>query len=72
MAFAEWLVPSMSLERQVEVERHARSVLTQGTEKEIRQLCSQLIRTLAEREQAMLQAVKYISEIEIRLEDFSN
>ncbi len=72
MAFAEWLVPSISLERQIDVERHARAVLKVGTEKEIRQLCSQLIRTLAEREQIMLQAVEYVSEIEIRLEDFSS
>jgi len=72
MAFAEWLVPSMSLERQIEVERHARSALTEGTEDQIRDLCSQLIRTLAEREQIMLQAVEYISEIEIQLEDFNN
>ena len=72
MAFAEWLVPSMSLERQIDVERYARSVLTEGTEKQIRDLCSQLIRTLAEREQIMLQAVEHISEIEIQLEDFSN
>ena len=72
MAFAEWLVPLMSLERQIDVERHARSVLTEGTEEQIRDLCSQLIRTLAEREQIMLQAVEYISEIEIQLEDFNN
>ena len=72
MAFAHWLVPSMSLERQIDVERYARSVLTEGTEKQIRDLCSQLIRTLAEREQIMLQAVEHISEIEIQLEDFSN
>ena len=72
MAFADWLVPSMSLERQIDVERHARSVLTKGTEKQIRDLCSQLIRTLAEREQIMLQAVEHISGIEIQLEDFSN
>jgi hypothetical protein len=62
----------MSLERQIDVERYARSVLTEGTEKQIRDLCSQLIRTLAEREQIMLQAVEHISEIEIQLEDFSN
>ena len=72
MAFAHWLVPSMSLERQIDVERHARSVLNQGTEEQIRNLCSQLIRTLAEREQIMLQAVEHISEIEIQLEDFNN
>lgn len=72
MAFAHWLVPSMSLERQIDVERHARSVLTQGTEKQIRELCSQLVRTLAEKEQVMLQAVEHISEIEIQLEDLSS
>ena len=65
MAFAEWLVPLMSLERQIDVERHARSVLTEGTEEQIRDLCSQLIRTLAEREQIMLQAVEYLSLIHI-------
>jgi hypothetical protein len=72
MAFAQWLVPSISLEKQIEVERHARAVLTQGTEKEVRGLCSQLVRTLAEREQVMSQAVGYISEIEIQLEDINN
>jgi len=72
MAFAQWLVPSISLERQIEVERHARSVLTQGTEKQIRELCGQLVRTLAKREQIMLQAVEHISEIEIQLEDLSS
>jgi hypothetical protein len=72
MAFAQWLVPSISLEKEIEIERHARAVLSQGTEKEIRELCSQLVRTLAEREQVMSQAVGYISEIEIQLEDLSS
>ena len=71
MAFAQWLVPSMSLERQVDVERHARSVLTQGTEEEVRKLCSQLVRALAQKEQVMLQAVNHIIELEIKLEDFN-
>jgi len=71
MAFAQWLVPSMSLEKQIAVERHARAVLTQGTEKEIRELCSQLVRTLAEKEQAISQAVGHILELEIKLEDFN-
>jgi len=72
MAFAHWLVPSISLEKQIDVERHARSVLTQGTEEEVRELCSQLIRTLAEKEQVMLQAVEHILNLEIKLEDFNS
>jgi len=71
MAFAHWLVPSISLERQVDVERHARSVLTQGTEEEVRKLCSQLVRALAEKEQVMLQAANHIIELKIKLEDFT-
>nr|BAR36491.1 unnamed protein product [uncultured Mediterranean phage uvMED] len=71
MAFAQWLVPSISLEKQIDVERHARAVLTQGTEKEIRELCSQLVRTLAEKEQAISQAIGHILELEIKLEDFN-
>ena len=62
----------MSLEKQIDVERQARSVLTQGTEAEVRELCSQLIRTLAGKEHVMLQAVEHISEIEIQLEDINN
>lgn len=54
MAFAQWLVPSISLERQIDIERHARSVLTQGTEEEVRKLCSQMVRTLAAKEQVMI------------------
>jgi len=65
-------VPSISLEKQIDVERHARSVLTQGTEEEVRELCSQLIRTLAEKEQVMLQAVEHILNLEIKLEDFNS
>ncbi len=72
MAFAHWLVPSISLEKQIDVERHARSVLTQGTESEVRELCSQLIRTLEEKEQVMLQAVEHILNLEIKLEDFNS
>jgi hypothetical protein len=72
MAFAHWLVPSISLEKQIDVERHARSVLTQGTEEEVRKLCSQLVRTLAEKEQVMLQAVEHILNLEIKLEDFNS
>ena len=71
MAFAHWLVPSITLEKQTEGERHARAVLTQGTEKEIRELCSQLIRTLAEKEQAISQAIGHNLELEIKLEDFT-
>lgn len=71
MAFAQWLVPSISLEKQIEVERDARAVLSQGTEKEIRELCSQLVRTLAEKEQAISQAIGHILELEIKLEDFN-
>ena len=72
MAFAHWLVPSISLEKQIDVERHARSVLTQGTEAEVRMLCSQLIRTLAAKKQVMLQAVEHILNLEIKLEDFNS
>jgi len=71
MAFAHWLVPSITLEKQIEVERHARAVLIQGTEKEIRELCSQLIRTLAEKEQAISQAIRHNLELEIKLEDLT-
>jgi hypothetical protein len=72
MAFAHWLVPSISLEKQIDVELHARSVLTQGTEEEVRKLCSQLVRTLAEKDQVMLQAVEHILNLEIKLEDFNS
>jgi hypothetical protein len=71
MAFAHWLVPSITLEKQIEVERHARAVLTQGTEKEIREPCSQPIRTLAEKEQAISQAIRHNLELEIKLEDLT-
>jgi hypothetical protein len=72
MAFAQWLVPSISLERQIDIERHARSVLTQGTEEEVRKLCSQMVRTLAAKEQVMIQAVEHILDLEIKLEDFNS
>jgi len=35
-------------------------------------LCSQLIRTLAAKEQVMLQAVEHILNLEIKLEDFNS
>jgi len=66
MAWSKWMVVTLTLEEQLQLESQSRSALNHPNKNEISKLCSSLIKQNAYQSQLIKQAVKYIAELEAK------
>ena len=64
MAWADWMVVSLSLEDELQLEREARAILHHDDPEDIAKLCFQLVKQTHYQQKLLNQAVGRITELE--------
>ena len=64
MSWAEWMVVNPTMEQELQIEKNARIPLLHDDAKQVRELCSKLIRQSAIQEILLRQALGRIMELE--------
>ena len=64
MAWADWMVVSLSLEDELQLEREARAILHHDDPEDIAKLCFQLVKQTHYQQKLLNQAVVRITELE--------
>ena len=65
MSWGQWMIVQWTLEEELHLEAHARSVLYHHDEREVRELCASLVKQHAYYCKLMQQATGHIAEIEL-------
>jgi hypothetical protein len=66
MAWGQWMVVNLTIEEELEVERLARSAINHPEPEQVAAIAASLVKQNAYQKKILQQAVRYISELEIK------
>jgi len=68
MTWGDWMVVNLTMEEELRIEQQARSILASSDESQVRDLCAALSKQNAFQQKLIKQAVRHISELELKAE----
>ena len=68
MTWGDWMVVNLTMEEELRIEQQARSILAASDEDQVRDLCAALSKQNAFQQKLIKQAVRHISELELKAE----
>ena len=68
MTWGDWMVVNLTMEEELRIEQQARSILAASDEDQVRDLCAALSKQNAFQQKLIKQAVRHITELELKAE----
>jgi len=68
MTWGDWMVVNLTMEEELRIEQQARSILAASDEGQVRDLCAALSKQNAFQQKLIKQAVRHITELELKAE----
>ena len=68
MTWGDWMVVNLTMEEELRIEQQARSILAASDEDQVRDLCAALSKQNAFQQKLIKQAVRHITELELKSE----